>query len=120
MTNDKECLDAALKNRPGRFDRHWKFDYCNEDTIRKVLELNVKNIDCSQEIKEHIVKLLFGLGKITPAHVKEFTTLLIMEGLKENKDADAKVVVTKEIVDRCLGRVLSEDKKIDIGFKKKD
>lgn len=101
-TNDKDILDEALKNRPGRFDRILKFDYCNNGIAMDVFNLNMKDYNCSNEIYKEIENKLKTYSKLTPAHIREICILLKMcavekaesEDRKENKQLDMDIVET--------------------------
>jgi hypothetical protein len=61
-TNHPEVLDAALI-RPGRIDRKFLFDYCDNDQIKELYEMFFE-ISGSNEQIQHIQQL-----KYSPAHI---------------------------------------------------
>jgi transitional endoplasmic reticulum ATPase len=84
-TNRPEALDEALRDRPGRFDRHIVV-HPPADHLRRRLFRNFLgefHIECSPDTLELLVERSVGS---TGAHIRELVSAAAIEGLGEGWD----------------------------------
>lgn len=95
-TNKLKCMDEALRNRPGRFDRILKFNSPSKKLKVSMLKGMCKNKDISQVDFEKVCESI--PKNYTGAHIKEVYITSCNEAIKRKSiTKDDMVVLTTDI-----------------------
>ena len=116
-TNDLAAIEAALSNRPGRFDRVLHFGAMDEACRRKMLARQMHQIDITHEDLEHIIRAASGR---TGAQIEELVNTLKLTALQDgdgiaDDDDDERISINREMIDDALGEVLPQ-RQTALGF----
>lgn len=120
-TNRAEELEAALRNRPGRFDRVIDVPKPDEDCRKKMLDLFLGNIKIKVTDKGKLIDALVKKTEdFTGAHVKELVNSAIISAIDQKcYDADGIVELKVEHFQENFERVKAKKMEPGVGFKAK-
>jgi cell division protease FtsH len=113
-TNNKDVLEKALLDRPGRFDKVLEFPPPNEECRIMMIKAFLKKIKLHEDVK------LEDLGKatqeLTGAHIKELVHLAILHAVDEKSwDENKLLTLKKDHFTHALAGVSKKDFK-KLGF----
>jgi len=110
-TNRADEISDALMNRPGRFDRIWKFDMPDKKRIIQLLECrNIKVVGGLDKVAEK-------LGKVSMAFVDEFAkSMKMVHGAETVKFEDAEVIINRIHAHMKMFKDHFKDKDSNVGF----
>jgi len=91
-TNDKDALDIALKNRPGRMDRIWEIGYPSEAVRRHMIgrfltAYGLGDLTLEEKEWDSVISLTEGFSG---AHVKEAVKTLLIDVTDKGGQVTAK------------------------------
>jgi cell division protease FtsH len=113
-TNQKDVLEKALLDRPGRFDKVLEFPPPNEECRIQMIKSFLKKIKLASDVK------IEDLGKATQelcgAHIKELVHLAILHAVDEKSwDENKLLLLKKDHFTLALAGVAKKDFK-KLGF----
>ncbi len=106
-TNRLDCIEAALKNRPGRFDRIVEIPSLNEELRYKMFTDKLKKWNVSKKILKYIVE---RTDEWTGAENQEFINTLNLHFIRDQKKS-------KRITIILVDKILETMRKFGVGAK---
>jgi SpoVK/Ycf46/Vps4 family AAA+-type ATPase len=84
-TNHIKDIDEAITQRPSRFDRHYFFDYPNENLRREYILNRFKKLDSLVNDKVVVDTFVKHTEKMSFAHLNEIYTQACLKAIGKNK-----------------------------------
>ena len=114
-TNDKEKLEKALLNRPGRFDKVIEFSVPQVKSRLNMLKLFTKDIILENDV--NLNKLADYLDNLTGAQLKELVNLSILYAIDDKSlDKNDKIRLKAIHLKKALPFIKNKDYKSVTGF----
>ena len=113
-TNRLESIEAALRNRPGRFDRVVEIPALSDSLREKMFKARLKQWNVDKETLEYIVK---KTGDWTGAEVQEFINGLNLKYISSKKKSKKITMEWTEEILEMMQKFGIGEKSSRLGFK---